>query len=411
MSRKPSVRYWSSRKAFCCWIDGVQHTLGPGPDDSAEQGPRWAAAVKRYAELVCLKTAPDAKDNSKLATVVELYLEWVEVHRPRCLTPYRSYLQPLCKALGNLSVAELRATHVEDYCAARRKEAKRYKGWGRGSTRNLISTLAGCLNWAVRRKLITANPLRGINCPGPGSRGAEMLVSPELHDRVLEYIGNTDPFRDVILALHNTGARPGEVINATAADWNEAGYLLYLPDNKRPPGRYRHKKARIDNNERTVVFTGEALDTVRRLVKQHPTGKLFLNRRKKAYTLNRLHRRFQQLRRALNVENLNPYSYRHSFITSALNSGLPPVKVARLVGNSPEQITKTYSHVDALKDEMRRDAETLSARGEEMAPVVDAIKLLEEYMRTRDASKLASAMACLEGLQTGTRPVVPLRAV
>ena len=237
-----------------------------------------------------------------------------------------------------------------------------------------------------------------------------MLVSPELHDRVLEYIGN-DPFRDVIVALHNTGARPGEIINATAADWNEAGYLLYLPDNKRPPGRYRHKKARIDNNERTVVFTGEALDTVRKLVKQRPTGKLFLNRRKKAYTLNRLHRRFQQLRKALRVEHLNPYSYRHSFITAALNSGLPPVKVARLVGNSPEQITKTYSHVDALKEEMRRDAETLAARTEELAPVVDAVKLLEEYMRTRDASKLASAMASLEGLQTGTRPVVPLRAV
>lgn len=31
MAKKPSVRYWASRKAYCCEIDGTQHILPKGP--------------------------------------------------------------------------------------------------------------------------------------------------------------------------------------------------------------------------------------------------------------------------------------------------------------------------------------------------------------------------------------------
>lgn len=38
MARKPSVRYWDSRDAYCCEIAGTQHILAKGPDD-APTGP------------------------------------------------------------------------------------------------------------------------------------------------------------------------------------------------------------------------------------------------------------------------------------------------------------------------------------------------------------------------------------
>lgn len=48
--RKPSVRYWPTRKAYCCWLDGVQHTLAAGPDD-APAGPTHLVALDRFRRL------------------------------------------------------------------------------------------------------------------------------------------------------------------------------------------------------------------------------------------------------------------------------------------------------------------------------------------------------------------------
>src|SRR5262249_54098512 len=61
--RKSSVRYWSTRGtwtdesgqkrqgAYCCEIDGKQHTLAAGPDD-APKGPTYLAATKKFGEIV-----------------------------------------------------------------------------------------------------------------------------------------------------------------------------------------------------------------------------------------------------------------------------------------------------------------------------------------------------------------------
>jgi hypothetical protein len=59
--RKPSVRYWESRKAYCCWIDGERHFLAHGPDD-APSGPTFLAALDQFKELLS-KEANKGTDN------------------------------------------------------------------------------------------------------------------------------------------------------------------------------------------------------------------------------------------------------------------------------------------------------------------------------------------------------------
>jgi hypothetical protein len=44
--KKPSVRCWDSRGAYCCWIAGEQHTLAKGPDD-ASTGPTYLVPGRR----------------------------------------------------------------------------------------------------------------------------------------------------------------------------------------------------------------------------------------------------------------------------------------------------------------------------------------------------------------------------
>ena len=53
--RKPTVRYWETRKAYACWIDGERHFLARGPDD-APSGPTYLAALDRFRKLLAKET-------------------------------------------------------------------------------------------------------------------------------------------------------------------------------------------------------------------------------------------------------------------------------------------------------------------------------------------------------------------
>jgi integrase len=47
--------------------------------------------------------------------------------------------------------------------------------------------------------------------------------------------------------------------------------------------------------------------------------------------------------------NIVPYSFRHTFITKRVNSGLPIASVAEMCGTSITQIEKTYYHTTEAK--------------------------------------------------------------
>jgi site-specific recombinase XerD len=49
------------------------------------------------------------------------------------------------------------------------------------------------------------------------------------------------------------------------------------------------------------------------------------------------------------ARNIVPYSFRHTFITKRVNSGLPIASVAEMCGTSITQIEKTYYHTTEAK--------------------------------------------------------------
>ena len=61
MAKKPSVRYWDSREAYGCWIDGTQHILAKGPNDGPK-GKTYLAAVARFGKLVAMEADKGTDD-------------------------------------------------------------------------------------------------------------------------------------------------------------------------------------------------------------------------------------------------------------------------------------------------------------------------------------------------------------
>src|SRR4051794_36747373 len=100
MPRRPSVRYWKSRNAYCCWVGPKQQVLAEGPDDFPN-GPVYNAAVCKFAEVTALQSADTAKDANTCRVVCELYLRWISTRRhPRTLKLRKRIYVPFCETLG-----------------------------------------------------------------------------------------------------------------------------------------------------------------------------------------------------------------------------------------------------------------------------------------------------------------------
>src|SRR5205085_4074992 len=125
---------------------------------------------------------------------------------------------------------------------------------------------------------IPKNPLAGIEKPAPTSRGAEALLGTNAqeieaaHQRIMTTV--RAHWRPFIQALKDTGARPGELAAATAADFDEAlGAFVFRKEMSRRSDRFAHKTAR--HRDRVIVLTGPTQEAVKELVRVYPEGPLF----------------------------------------------------------------------------------------------------------------------------------------
>jgi integrase len=369
MARKSSVSYWPSRSAYGCWFHGQQHILAAGPDDQPG-GPTYRDAIQRFAEIVDLENAGDAGDRNTVRTVFEKYLAHIHGKAKPATFALRS--RYLCDFLadsgrGDVMVRDLAGIHVYDFIERRRrsrwvKKANRDCRWGDGAARALISSLKAAFSWAVRVKLVSTDPVASLVEPEVRSRGRDCVLTGAQHAVIVAHCRST--LRDVVVVLENTGARPAEVVNASAAAFDaDLGALIYHTETRRRRGEYSHKSA-TRGKDRVVLLTGEALAVVRRLAATHPIGELFRNTRGRRWTRSRLVSAFKELRcKAKMPSAFTAYSYRHTFATRWLEDGGSIDVLAELMGNTPETIRKHYAHLFNDRRELRAKLEAFRAAG------------------------------------------------
>src|SRR5262249_18443856 len=110
----------------------------------------------------------------------------------------------------DIAVGGLKLRHVQGFFDT--------KEWESGTRASFTAYLVAALNWAARPgvELIEFNPLRGMKRPARKSRGEEACVSEEHYRLLLEHAG--PHLRDVMIALRQTGRRPGDVRLVEAPD-------------------------------------------------------------------------------------------------------------------------------------------------------------------------------------------------
>ena len=140
MPRKPQVRYFDSRHAFYCQLNGRQHKLADAPaGDDSPSGPCYLAALEAFKQLLTLGNVLSAKDSNTVRAVLESYLQHI---KPKAsATTFTRRLKafvPFCAVHGETAVSTLTPHAIDDFLTGMRKPrrlneaTKQMAKWGDG---------------------------------------------------------------------------------------------------------------------------------------------------------------------------------------------------------------------------------------------------------------------------------------
>lgn len=228
---------------------------------------------------------------------------------------------------GRVPLVKLRAARVRDWRDGLELAP--------GSANRTLTTLKAALNLAVRERHVSPEVAIewGLVKPLPGGNKRRDLFLGLAQRRAFLKAAK-GAVRDLIEATTLTGARAGELVNATVSQFDE---------------RTKSMTFIGKTGTRTVPVSTAAVKLFKRLATGKDSAERLLVRDDgKPWA----HSDWDQLVRAAAAEARLPagtvlYTLRHSFITAALTKGLSTLDVARLVGTSVMMIEKHYGHLVA----------------------------------------------------------------
>jgi integrase len=372
--------YWRAKNAWYVEIAGQRHCLGKHPEDQpkpkkrkrGDPVPKPPNKIKLQFHLLMAQQKGEVPKGAYRAfTICKLFLtaispyldeDKVPSERPKAGEPqpelkpnpthevrtywwYKGYLQSFCDKYGHVKVGELIPHHITTWL-------NDHPGWN-GSRRCAVVSVKRAFAWAEGEGLIDESPFRKVKKDAVNRR--DRLLTTEEREKIFDAIRDR-PFKDFVFAMQETGCRPSEIARLTAADVNldDGLWVIQL-----------HKSRKKTGKPRVVYLTPAMAELTARLVEAHPSGPLFRGPRgKRGFSRNAIRCRFRNLRRKLpGLRAFISYTYRHTYITDALEQGVPAATVAELVGhNDIKMIEQHYSHLSQKVRHLREAA--ARARGE-----------------------------------------------
>lgn len=333
MTRKPFFRAFDG-----CWY--AQTRVGPKrkqvklldkDGDPVRGRENEAEAYQAFHRLMALDPAalPEAS-RLKVAQVCDLFLTHSERHNePRTFEWYKKYLQSFCDLYGALAALDVKPFHVTRWLDAHPK-------WAAGR-RCAVVCVKRAYNWCESEGILPANPTKKVKKP-PAVRRERILTAAERAE-LLGAIRDQE-FKDFVLALQETGCRPGEVRKVTAEEVNlELGVWVLQ----------HHKTRKKTGLPRVVYLTPGMIELSKRLAEKYPQGPIFRGPARcgcKPFSCNGVRRRFRRLAKLPGLAGVISYTYRHSYVTDALERGVPVATVAELAGHKDlKMIQQHYAHL------------------------------------------------------------------
>jgi integrase len=227
-----------------------------------------------------------------------------------------------------------------------------------------IISLRRAFNWAADNELLPEgrNPfarLKLLPC-----QGRKRVATQEEYEALLRHCTD-DHFRDVLVAMRHTPARPGDIRNLTWAmvQWDRRRWVLS-----------EHKTTRTARVPKPfIIGMNDAVEAVlrERLAKYGRGERVFLNEDGRPWTRNALGLRMRRLRKRAGVkpdergEEFVLYTNRHSFISRAgMDPTIPEAVRVDMAGHTDGRTTRLYTHIhdEAVAEAGRRVADAMGGQ-------------------------------------------------
>lgn len=315
------------------------------------------AAQRKLHELLYLRDTNPAPDSGwhTVASIIELYLK-LNHNRycERALEERRRYLQLFAEAHGWRLVTDRDCLpiHVEQWLAD-------HPEWKSDWTKaQIVTTIMRPFNWAAKKRLIPANPFRGVEQstgePRRPLTEAEFQAllrasfvrgqrrRPKMHFPS-DWKRRRRPsaaarFRQVLIFLRFTGCRPGELCRLEWSDIDLDNQVIVLR---------RHKTSKKTKKPRIIPLHPVVLKLLIHLRRRQESDRLvFLTHRRTPWNRSNLSLRVRRAREAAGIpSDAKLYGLRHAFGTRSIVNGVDIKTLAELMGHTTTRMTEHYLHL------------------------------------------------------------------
>lgn len=325
------------RKNRRCWyvlIRGTEHKLGSDRE----------AAFKAFHLL--MSTDAPVTINATVADLIERFLTWMKENRKKSTHEwYRNHCSSFVKHVGRrLKVSDLKGYHVDGWLKVHGTNKSKVttgsnagrstKNTGRKNSKTYLNggcrAIARAMNWAKKQGHITTSPIVGMERPAAKPRTT--VLTTEQWEELVALVDPSDPFRDLLVFLWETGVRPYEARMARADNFLPARRQLVLD----------LKDSKGEEYQRVIQLNARAFEIVSRLASE---GFIFKHKNGGGWAGRSLQCRFTKLSETLGFKVI-PYAIRHSWITNALLRGVDPLTVGILAGHrDATMVLRVYNHL------------------------------------------------------------------
>jgi integrase len=246
------------------------------------------------------------------------------------------HLEPL---FGVKVAAAITLRDVDRYRALRREQKTHRGDLTMPGTRNReVALLRDLLNFAVKRKLLTVNPIAGVEMEDEDNARRTVIDEGAL----AKLLGVCDEMVGaIILTLIDTGMRRGEVLELRwdQIDLRAGRVTLGVQDTKTRRGRQPR-------------FTNRVIEAVRRLPRNISSPYVFPNPKTgRPYDTTTIYDRFQIAVEAAGVkgsggEGVWLHDLRRSFVTQSRRRGVPERVIMTMTGHRTRAVFDRYNVVE-----------------------------------------------------------------
>jgi integrase len=304
-----------------------------------------------------------------VAELFALFLEDVEATKDEdTFRDYQRWCTEFARAHGNRPARSVTKAEANDFkltllkatYVVGRQPPRPYKP---KTINHALISPRRAFNWAIETDRLPAgrNPFARVgllHCEG------RKRVATQDEYRALLAHCTDDAFRDVLVAMRCTSARPQDVYNLTWAmvDWEGGMWVLTEHKGRRTSRRPKPRVIGMNDEVRQVLL--------RRRARFGGAGHVFLNADGRPWTKDALGLRMRRLRDRAGIrpdeqgEQFVLYTNRHTFLTRAgADPTISQSALAELAGHSSTTTTERYVHAArlAVAESGRRVADGITA--------------------------------------------------